>query len=55
MAQRLHNGSLDLTLRLAEQHEIAKRLTPQEFLQKLTENYPSFASFMEEMKLEIER
>jgi len=55
MAQRLHNGNLDLTLRLAEPHEIAKRLTPQEFLQKLTETYPSFASFKDEMKLEIER
>ena len=55
MAQKLHNGNLDLTLRLAEPHEIAKRLTPQEFLQKLTETYPSFASFKDEMKLEIER
>ena len=55
MAQRLPNGNLDLTLRLAEPHEIAKRLTPQEFLQKLTETYPSFASFKDEMKLEIER
>ncbi len=55
MAQRLHNGNRDLTLRLAEPHEIAKRLTPQEFLQKLTETYPSFASFKDEMKLEIER
>ena len=55
MAQRLHNGSLNLTMRLAEPPEIPKRLTPQEFLEKLTENYPSFASFRKEMKLEVER
>ena len=55
MAQRLHNGAFDLTMRLAEPHEIAKRLTPQEFLQKLVETYPSFSSFKEEMKLKVER
>ena len=55
MAQRLHNGAFDLTMRLAEPPEIAKRLTPQEFLQKLVETYPSFSSFKEEMKLKVER
>ncbi|MBO7645644.1 MAG: DNA polymerase III subunit gamma/tau [Prevotella sp.] len=54
LAQRLHNGNFTLTLRLAEQHEIAKRLTPREFLQKLVETNPSFASFKEELKLDVE-
>ena len=50
----LHNGKLDVTMRLAEKHEMAKRLTPHEFLDKLVETYPSFASFKEELKLEVE-
>ena len=54
LAQRLHNGKLDVTMRLAEKHEMAKRLTPYEFLDKLVETYPSFASFKEELKLEVE-
>ena len=54
LAQRLHNGGFKLTLRLAEQHEIAKRLNPREFLQKLVENNPNFAAFKEELKLEVD-
>lgn len=54
LAQKLHNGDFTLTLRLAEQHEIAKRLNPREFLQKLVETNPSFARLKEELKLEIE-
>ncbi len=54
LAQRLHNGGFKLTLRLAEQHEIARRLSPREFLQKLVENNPDFAAFKEELKLEVD-
>ena len=55
LAQKLHNGKLNITMRLAEKHEMAKRLTPYEFLDKLVETYPSFASFKEELKLEVEK
>ena len=54
LAQKLHNGNFDVTLRLAEQHEIARRLTPREFLARLVETNPVFASFKEELKLEVE-
>ena len=53
LAQKLHNGNLNITMRLAEKHEMAKRLTPHEFLDKLVETYPSFASFTKELKLEV--
>lgn len=55
MAQKLHNGNFELTMRLAEKHEIAKRLTPREFFDKLVETYPSFASFKKELKLDLEK
>jgi len=55
LAQKLHNGNLQITVRLAEKHEVAKRLTPHEFLDKLVENYPSFASFKKDLKLELEK
>ena len=54
LAQRLHNGSLDFTLRLAEQTEIAHRLTPHEVFQKLVDTIPSFSSFKDELQLEVE-
>ena len=55
LAQRLHNGNFNLTLRLAEKQEISKRLTPHEFLRKLVETNAAFATFKEELKLEVEK
>lgn len=54
MAQYLHNGDIEITLRLAEQKEITHRLTPQEFTVKLIEQNPAFANLHKTLALEIE-
>lgn len=54
LAQNLHNGSVNVSLRLAEQKEIFHRLTPMEFVEKLTEMNSGFAAMKKELELEIE-
>ena len=54
MAKYLHNGALTITLRLAEQSEVVRRLTPYEFMQKLVETNKEFAVMKETLKLELE-
>lgn len=54
MAKYLHNGSLTMSLRLAEQKEKVRRMSPYEFMQKLTETNPDFAAMKKELKLEVE-
>ncbi len=54
LATQLHNGRLQFVLRLAEQREMAHRLSPQEFLQKLEETNPFFSEMRKSLKLELE-
>lgn len=54
LAQRLHNGNIKVTTRLAEQKEMVRRLSPIEFATKLAEVNPSFAMMQKELKLEVE-
>lgn len=54
MAQYLHNGNVSITLRLAEQREIVRRLTPQQFMEKLLEISPAFAAMKKELKLDLD-
>lgn len=54
MAQYLHNGSVTVSLRLAEQKEIVRQLSPREFVQKLIDMNPDFATMQKELKLEVE-
>jgi hypothetical protein len=55
MAQALHNGGVKITLQLNQRQEEKKHLlTPKEFLTKLEEAHPTFASLTKELKLEIE-
>lgn len=54
MAQYLHNGNITINLRLAEQKEVAHRLSPVEFVKKLSEMSPAFAQLQKELKLELE-
>lgn len=54
MAKCLHNGGVTMTLRLAEQKEVARRLSPHEFMQKLIDTNPAFAAMQRELQLEVE-
>ena len=52
LAQALHNGKIDLTLRLAEAHEISHRLTPREVFNKML-GQKEVQRFVEALGLEI--
>ena len=54
MAKCLHNGGVKMTLRLAEQKEVVRRLSPHEFMQKLIDTNPAFAAIQKELQLEVE-
>lgn len=54
MAKYLHNGGVTISLRLAEQKERVKRLTPREMLQKLVETNSDFADMQKELQLVVE-
>lgn len=54
LAKYLHNGSLTLTLRLAEQKEIVRRISAREFMQKLIDSNPAFATMQKTLQLEVE-
>lgn len=54
LAQRLENKDIVLNLRLGEPKEFARRITPQEFTEKLKEMDSEFASMFRELQLEIE-
>lgn len=55
LATNLHNGNLHLTLRLAEQNEIKKPLTPAEMLKKLMDEQLQMKILVENLKLQIKR
>lgn len=54
MAKYLHNGGVTISLRLAEQKERVKRLTPREMLQKLVETNSDFADMQKELQLVVD-
>ena len=54
MAKYLHNGNVKISLRLAKQSEIVRKLSPREFLDKLVETNKDFASFKNAMQLELD-
>ena len=54
LAKALHNGKLTITLRLANDDEIVKKLTPKEIYDKLIEECPAFASLQRELELKLE-
>ena len=54
MATFLHNGELTISLRLAEPKEVVHRLSPREFLDKLTETNKAFSMFKESLQLDLE-
>ena len=53
LARDLHNGQIELELRLAEPDEIAKILTPAELLKAITEENPSIAKLRAALDLEL--
>ena len=53
LARDLHNGQIELELRLAEPDEIAKILTPEELLKAITEENPSIAKLRAALDLEL--
>ena len=54
LAKALHNGKLTITLRLANDDEIVKKLSPKEIYDKLIEECPAFASLQRELELKLE-
>lgn len=54
MAKYLHNGGVTVSLRLADPKEVVRRLTPHEFLRKLVDTNPDFATLQRELRLEVE-
>ncbi len=54
MAKYLHNGGVTISLRLAEQKERVKRLTPREMLRKLVETNSDFADMQKELQLVVD-
>ncbi len=54
MAKCLHNGGVTMKLRLADQKEIVRRLSPHEFFKKLVDTNSAFAAMKKELKLEVE-
>lgn len=53
MATYLHNGGVTLSLRLAEQKEVVRKLSPREFVDKLIETNNDFATFKDSLQLEL--
>lgn len=54
MAKYLHNGGVTVSLRLAEEKEIVRRLSPHEVFQKLIETNSDFAVMQKELLLKVE-
>jgi DNA polymerase-3 subunit gamma/tau len=54
LAKALHNGKLTIKLRLANDDEIVKKLSPKEIYNKLMEECPAFASLQRELELKLE-
>lgn len=53
LALRLHNGSINVSLRIAEQGEVKKQLTKPELLQKLRKQAPQLEFLIKEVGLEL--
>ena len=54
MAKHLHNGNITISVRLAEQTEKRKILTPKENYEELLENSKAFKFLADKLKLELE-
>lgn len=54
MAKHLHNGNITISVRLAEQTEKRKILTPKENYEELLENSKAFKYLADKLKLELE-
>lgn len=54
MAQRLHNGQIDVVLRLAKAEEIKPILTPRQELEKIQQQNPSIKKLIDQLGLKIE-
>ena len=54
MAKHLHNGNITLSVRLAEQTEKRKILTPKENFEGMLEYSKAFRFLAEKLKLELE-
>jgi DNA polymerase-3 subunit gamma/tau len=54
MAKHLHNGNITLSVRLAEQTEKRKILTPKENFEEMLEYSKAFRLLAEKLKLELE-
>ena len=54
MAQRLHNGQIDVMLRLAKAEELKPILTPRQELEKMQQQNPSIAKLIEQLGLQLE-
>ncbi|WP_460002240.1 DNA polymerase III subunit gamma/tau [Prevotella aurantiaca] len=54
MAQRLHNGQIDVVLRLAKAEEIKPILTPRQELEKMQQQNPSIKKLIDQLGLHIE-
>lgn len=54
MAQRLHNGQIDVVLRLAKAEEIKPILTPRQELEKMQQQNPSIKKLIDQLGLKIE-
>ena len=54
MAKHLHNGNITISVRLAEQTEKRKILTPKENYEELLENSKAFQFLADKLKLELE-
>lgn len=54
MAQRLHNGQIDVVLRLAKAEEIKPILTPRQELEKMQQQNPSIKKLIDQLGLQIE-
>ena len=53
MAQRLHNGQIDVVLRLAKAEEIKPILTPRQELEKMKQQNSSIAKLIEQLGLDL--
>ena len=54
MAKHLHNGNLTLNVRLAEQTEKRKILTPKENVEEMLESSKAFRLLAEKLELKLE-
>ena len=54
MAKHLHNGNITLSIRLAEQTEKRKILTPKENFEEMLESSKAFKLLADKLKLELE-